>query len=971
MTRTQCVALLFVSILAGSCTTSAEPARAPARATESARPPRPLPPRPSAASGNEAAFFPETAYDPAIPTPDAHLRRALGSSIVHHADIVAYLRALASKSARIRVVPFGETHERRELVWAAIGTPDNIQKLENIRAELGALADPRALSASDEERIVRDAPAVAWLGYSIHGDETSGSDAAMAVAHHFVAGTSSDVTDVLANVVIVIDPCMNPDGRERILALVEQSAGRVPNLDADSMGKGRWPWGRGNHYLFDMNRDWVFGTQPETRARWAAIRSFSPQLLVDAHEMSAYDTFLFYPANDPFTPHFPAATRKWWSHYGADQAAAFDRYGWSYYTREWADSWAPIFTDCWASFLGATGILYEQARYIGQTTRLPTGRLATYREAVHRQAVSSVANVTTLARNKAEVLRDYVAAKRANLAADAPGNDRMFVLVRGDDPARDDAFVRMLLEQGVEIVRTDDELTARNVESVRRAREDERRFAKGALVISTRQPLSALVKAWLTFDPRYDTDSLNRERKELERKGRSKTYDVTTWSPAHALDVDAYWCDFADVRGERITAVPPREAGLIPLASADTPVYGWVVDGAQDGAVAFAAQALELGLQVQLCEEPFTTAERKLSRWSLLVRRTENEDGAEARVHDAAVTASVLAFATSTARSPDAGPDLGGGHFRLLARPRIALLSNTPVGTDSFGHAWHWIDFVLGLPCTILDAQSFGSYDLRRYNVLVLPEAWGDIGAILKANADALRTWVRGGGTLVASGSSAAALCDKDLDLTSVKLRQDALDDLAKYALSVKREREAGTKKVDEAALWNDAVVASSPTTSETKSTSSSGDDDAKKDAKKSADEEDPKRRDRYLRTFSPHGVILRGEVNADHWLSAGCGDELPVLIDGGNVFLSERPVRTVVRLAAAERLRLSGLLWPEARERFADSAYATVESSGAGQVILFATPPEFRGWFQGSARLFSNAIVYGPGAGASQPVEW
>src|SRR5262249_26134557 len=156
---------------------------------------------------------------------------------------------------------------------------------------------------------------------------------------------------------------------------------------------------------------------------------------------------------------------------------------------------------------------------------------------------------------------------------------------------------------------------------------------------------------WLTFDPRYDKDSLNRERTELERKNRSKSYDVTAWSPTHAFDVDGYWCSFADVHGTRVTELAPREFGLVPLKPSDTPVYGWVVDGAQDASVAFAAKAMELGLQVELCEEPFTAVGRKFSRWSLLVRRAENENGADERVHEAAVATHVLAFATPTARS--------------------------------------------------------------------------------------------------------------------------------------------------------------------------------------------------------------------------------------------------------------------------------------------------------------------------------
>jgi hypothetical protein len=1075
----------FVLALACSSTPEARPAAAGGDATSSAQAPAQSsarPPLPGAETGRTIRFgdsasgitpppiFEGTTYDPNVPNPDSLLRQPLGTFTAHHAEIVAAMRAMEAKSPRMKVVTFGRTHEGRELVYVIIASPENLKNIEQIRGDLAKLADPRELSSGDADRIVKSSPAVAWLGYSIHGDEMSGSDASLAVAYHFAAGTSADVVDLLKQVVIVIDPMLNPDGRERILSQLEQSAGYVPNLDSDSMNRGRWPYGRGNHYLFDMNRDWPFGTQPETRARWAAIESFHPQLLVDAHEMGALDTFLFYPATDPLTHYFPDATKKWWQVFGNDEGAAFDRHGWSYYTREWADSWYPGYSDSWGSFIGAIGILYEQARFLGQSTRRASGEIVTYRDAVQRQATGSLANVTTLAKNREAILADYLAAKRKNVAADTPGNDRMLVIVPGRNTDREAKFVRMLSGQGIEVFRADADFTGKKVETTLHGKQDEHAFPAGSLIVPARQPLSSMVKAYLEFDPRYDKESINRERKELERKQRSKVYDVTAWSPAHAFDLDAYWCDALDVQKTRVAELPAREKGVASLAKQGEPIYAWVVDGVDDASVVFAAQAMELGLQVEIGDEAFTLYDgqatkgadgkpshiapepapsadakanpadsnapardssappansnapsrdsnapkrdastgRRFSRGSVIVRRHENGADAAEKVAKAADISGAHVFATGTARSHDEGPDLGGQHFRLLARPRVAVLSNAPVGTDAFGHVWHMLDVHLGLPCALLDAQQLGNYDLRRYNVIVLPE--GEVAGVLKENVDGLRTWVKSGGTLVAMGASAEALAQKDLKLSAVKMRDDALEDLEKLALSVKRERDAGKRPVDEAELWGDgkpsekgdkgaekpsakpgekpssekpgagekpaagekekATEAEKPS-AEAKKEAASHDKEKEGDKEKSDEDSDKKRRERWLRTFSPRGVILRGEVNTDSWLAVGCNDELPVYMEGSAVFESELPVHTAVRFAASDRLRLSGLLWPEARERLADSAYATVESAGAGQVILFASPPAFRDWFKGSERLLMNAVVYGPGAGASQPVGW
>jgi len=949
-------------------------------------------------------IFPGTMYDPAVPAPDTLLRQPLGTFTAHHGEILAALRAMEAKCSRMRTFPIGRTHEGRELVVVAIASPENLRRLDAIRADLGKLADPRDLDAAEADRIVASSPVIAWLGYSIHGDETSGSDASLAVAYQLAAGTSPDVTDLLKDVVVVVDPCLNPDGRERILSQFEQGAGYVPNLDLDTMGRGRWPYGRGNHYLFDMNRDWMWGTQPETRARWAAILSFHPQLLVDAHEMGALDTFLFYPATNPFTPYFPAATLKWWQRFGADTAEAFDRHGWSYYTREWADSWYPGYTDSWASFTGAIGILYEQARYGGQAVRRASGEIATYRDAVRHQAVASLANVQTLARNRREILGDYLAAHRANVAAETPGNGRMFVLVPGRNADREGRFVAMLDGQGIEVHRADEAFQGRNVVDAMTGAKGSRDFPAGCVLVYARQPQASMVKAWLEFDPRYDAESLNKERKELERKQSSRVYDVTGWSPAHAFDLDASWCDAVEVGKTALHSLPARPKGVVPTAKSGDPVYGWLVDGQDDGSVVFAARAMEAGLQLQLSDEPVTSGGRAFPRGSLLVRRTENGADVAEKVARAAEAAGVQAFAASTARSPDDRADLGGQHFRLLARPRVGIFANSPIDTDSFGHVWHLFDAEVGVPVTQVDVQQLGGYDLRRYNVLIVPDG-GDVGSILKEAGEELRTWVRSGGTLIACGGSATqAMTDKELKLSSVRMRPDALEDLEKYATSVQREREAGKKPVDEAALWgskpadagssgakapeskpspekSSEVKPAEQEPAEEKAAEKPKDekpkdekpkDEKPKDEKpKDEKKEDPKRRDQWLRTFSPRGVILRGEVNPDSWLTAGCSEELPVYFEGRGALLSELPVRTPVRLAASGRLRISGLLWSEAKERIADTAYCTVESAGDGQVILFASPPAFRGWFRGTARLLMNAAVYGPGAGARQPLGW
>lgn len=904
-------------------------------------------------------FFPGAEYDTAISSPAALLGHAVGARPATHTQVVECWRTWAAQSPRVKLEVYGHTHEGRELLTGVVTAPENHAQLDEILARISRLADPRGLNAADEQRILDTTPAIAWLGFSIHGDEMSGVDGGLALAHHLIAGRGADVTELLRNVVVVFDPMQNPDGRERFLAMLEQTAGATSVLDGEALSHGRWPRGRGNHYLFDMNRDWIAGIAPETRGRWKVVQRFHPQLFVDAHEMGRDDSYLFYPQADPINPHLPRKLVAWQTRYAADIAANFDRYGWSYYTREWADGWGPFYSDSWGSLNGATGILYEQARFNGQSVALASGEIATYGAAAHRQAIASWSNVRTLAANRREALVEFLAQRRFDCEGGAKAAQRHFVFRAGAHDSRARWLVTTLREQGVEV------RAARRAQLTGALARDGARTAQldvegDVYAIDTAQPQGALARAFLEFDTRYPLPDLERERRALETKGDSKIYDTTAWNFAHALDLEAWWSETAQF--EALPELPAAPAAGVVAAAVEAPVYGWIVDGADDSAVRFAAAALLDGLVLSIADESFESAGRAFARGSLLVRRHENTGDVAARVRSAAERAGARAFATTTARAPGAGHDLGGQHFQLLEKPRVALVSNAPVSIESFGSTWHALDRDLGLPVSLLDAQELGDYDLRRYNVLVVPSA-GGIGGLLDEARESLQAWVRAGGTLIALGNSAAALCKEDLGLSAVRRRIDVLEELEKLRFALERERASRRIVIDEQALWGDAAAAdAAPASAPPATDDTTENDDAKP---KSAADPDAAREERWRQRFAPQGVFLAAEVRTDSWLTVGAGEHLPVFFEGSNSLWAGEGVLSAVRLAPAARLRLSGLLWPEARERLADSCYLTREAFGDGQVILFASSPGFRGYQRATARLLANAVVFGPGAGA------
>lgn len=901
-----------------------------------------------------------------IPTPESVIGYAVGRTAVRYDDLVRYLHALADASEFATVTPYAQSHEGRTLYYLTITSADNHARLEAIKADNAKLADPRKFSGPQEaQRIIERLPAIAWLAYSIHGDELSSTDAAMQVAYQLVAGTDAATKTLRDELVIHIDPLQNPDGRERYLAQLQTLAGKVANPDYQAMQhSGLWAAGRGNHYLFDLNRDWLMQVHPETRGRAAAILSWNPQLVVDSHEMGGLDTYLFEPPREPFNVNLSQKNLVWRRRFSADQAAAFNRHGWSYYTQEWYEEWYPGYTNAWANLLGAIGILYEQASVNAALVKQATGQTLTYREAVHHHVVSSLANLESLAANRREILGDYLEDRQWAVSSDGPFSET-FLLPPSADRSKRARFVDVLRRQGIEFTTSDVPVEASEVIDIWGERTDAKTAPAGTLVVSSAQPHRRLLHAILGFDPHMADTFLAEERKELENRRSSRIYDITGWNLPMAYGLEAYWA-------KTIAPAPADQDGSQPSSHGkfnEEASYGYLIDGHDSDVYRALIVLLDHECKPRVGSKPFTFCGQRYLPGAVLLRRHENPPQLPQVLRGIADELNLDIRSVDTALS-DKGPDLGGRRFHLLHPLRVAIASQWPMATTSFGSTWFLLDHRLGLRASPINVQNLNSIDLRKYNVLVLPDVRRPkmLGGIL--DEDVLRKikrWVEAGGTLIAMGGAAAFLADEDRDLSSVRLKRDVLDQLPVYEEAVGREKQARDVSVDPDLVWG----AKAPTVEEEEPTEDEDEEQAEAKPKSDVDVEALKRTDEWHRLFRPRGSILAGSINPEHWLAFGLGDKLPVLVSGSFAYMSKHPVATPVRLVHEEDLRLSGLLWPEARQRWADSAYATVERVGNGQIILFASDPFFRGYFNGSGRLLLNAIVLGPGLGASQPIPW
>lgn len=911
-------------------------------------------------SDDTQPFYKNGRYDASIPVPTGTVPRDPGARPIRVHEIHVYFEKLAASTPRVRLFEYGRTYENRPLVYLVISSESNMAKLDQQKENMRKLANPVSPYGGDEiDNIIDNSPSVAWLAYSIHGDEISGADASVEVAYQLAAGIDDRTKMLRDSLFIVIDPSENPDGRERYLTMLQSHYSYVPSTDAQSLQhSGFWPWGRGNHYLFDLNRDWILLENVETQGKVAAILEWNPQMLVDAHEMGANSSFLFNPPREPLNKNIPDTIKGWWNKFSKESADAFDEYGWNYYTKEWHEEWYPGYGSAWALYIGAVGLLYEQSGTDGLPTRQRGGYILTYREAVHHQFVISIANLATTATNRRALLKSFYQIKVDAIEAGKKESPKRFILPSKPYPSRADHLARTLLGLGVRVERVTADGKANSAQNIRGKKVSNVPIPAGSYIVSLDQPLRPLIKAMLEFDPHMTKKFLDEERREQEKFGNSRLYEFSAWSLPLAYDIGALWTDGKINASTEIISEVPRTSGRVENKEAR---YGWVIDYTSDKAPIAALRLLSKGYKVQASTKPFTTDGKRFAAGSLVIRKKYNDLSVKNYLSEISDELGITVSGVRSALVQD-GSDLGADSFVGLELPRVGLFGGPGVSFTSYGSLWHQLDQELKIKHSLLNLSNLGGLDLDRYNVLVIPSIWmgrtGMKNLIGKSGLSSLKNWVKAGGTLICVGRAANWAADSTDGISSVRIKRDALDKLDEYEADNAYELFQSRPWVDTNQIWH------------YKTPSSDNDDEKNSDSKKN--KEKLEREDRRTHSlFHPRGVIFDVLLDNEHWLAYGCGERVPAGLYTSNAFMSKSPVQTVGRIAGAEECRLSGLLWPEARERWANTAYVTRESSGRGQIILFAGDPDFRAYWKGTARLFTNALTLGPGFGTRVSVGW
>jgi hypothetical protein len=827
-----------------------------------------------------------------------------GERITLHHEVVRYLERLAETSDRVRIVRQGATWEGRELIVAIVTSPENHARLDEIQAAAGRLGDPRRTTPGEADRIIEGQPVILWYGGSIHGFELSGAEGLLKMLERLTTADDPATLEVLENAVVLIDPILNPDGRDAFASLNHNNIGREPNPSRDDWANDFTSWEslkfRTGHYYFDTNRDWFAQTQRETRARAPTIVAWRPQVVVDMHEMSSDVEFYFDPGTDPYAPYFPPLSRRWFDIFSRAYAAAFDSAGFEYMTRERFDYFYPGYTTAFGDYQGAVGMLYEQGSSRGLAITRFDESVRTLSDALEQHYVAAWTAARTAVENRTKLLREYYDALRADIADGRRGVRRYLIAPEGD-PLHRAELVNLLMRNGVEVDVLSERVRLRDVRDRAGASVGAMEFPAGTYVIEAAQPHNRLVRMLLEPDVPTPEDFLREARARVDRGERPRFYDITAWSLPLLFNLAGYsTSDGRALPAERLTAPVEAETEF----PASRPAYAYLIDGSRAAAASAAYHLRKDGYRVAVIRKPTRIEGRDYASGTVIVRIGQNDESVHDAVRAVAERFGLAVYGVDTGLAEPGYPVLGSGDDVTSVREaEIAILAEDPIQAYSFGWAWYTLDRQYEIPVTVLRVGRVADRPLDRYNVLILPSAGAEALAkrLGEDGVERIVRWVKDGGTLVAIGGA--------VDFAREKLELIGLRS------------------------WYDT--------------------DEGKDAQKLS---------------VPGAILRVELDPQHWLTAGYAGAELPVLVYSNRIYLMpEGPPsarkRLVGRYADRGSLKIAGHAWDESLDRLAGAVFAYEERVGRGRVIAFAEDVNFRGYWRGADRLFLNAVVLGPSA--------
>ncbi|RXG29023.1 M14 family metallopeptidase [Leeuwenhoekiella marinoflava] len=664
-------------------------------------------------------LFTTLSFSQSLQSPEEFLGYKIGTEFSRHADVVSYFEYVAANSDWVTYQEYGKTNERRSLTYAIVTNPENQANIETIRTN-------QLKNAGIEDGSANPDKAIVWLSYNVHGNEASSTEASMLTLYELITTRK----EWLQNTVVIIDPCINPDGRDRYTNWYNKVKATPYDTNPDAAEHNEpWPGGRANHYLFDLNRDWAWATQKETRQRLKVYNSWLPHIHVDFHEQGINNPYYFAPAAEPYHQIITPFQFQFQKEIGTNHAKYFDQNGWLFFTREVFDLLYPSYGDTYPTYTGSIGMTYEQAGggRAGLGIKKADGTILTLVDRVAHHFTTGISTVEMAANNV-----DRLNSEFKKYYSNSDVSYKNFTLTGESDHLA--ALAELLDTHSIEYSFA---LSGTTSGYKYTSKKQGKMSYDQALVVSTDQPKGKLVH--VLFEPEAALST-------------PLTYDITAWSLPYAYGLEAVASTKAN-----------SETTTVPLASERNTMSknaaGYISKWNSMEDAKFLSALLQANIKVRFSEKAFTNSGIDYPNGSLIITRSDNnstEFDSELITIANQFKRKLTAVQTSFA---SAGPDFGSSSVKLINKAKIAVLSGEQTSSLSYGATWHFFEQQLKYPVTSILAEDLSRVNLTDYDVLVLPSGRYRFD---EGSLDLLKSWVRGGGNLIAIDNALKAFSDKD-----------------------------------------------------------------------------------------------------------------------------------------------------------------------------------------------------------------
>ncbi len=697
-----------------------------------------------------------TLFGQKLMSPKEFMGYERGEQFTPHNSLVDYYRHAAANSNLMQLKEYGKTNQGRPLLYAILSSKENLQNLENIR-----LNNLRRTGMIDGQPDNSNPVTIVWISMNVHGNEPASSETAPQLLYELINPNRVDTKEWLKNTVVIIDPCVNPDGNHRYTHWYNNVTDKVPNSNPEAREhREPWPGGRVNHYYFDLNRDWAWCTQIESQQRLAVFKEWMPQVVPDFHEMGYNSPYYFAPAAQPYHKYITPFQRDFQVEIGKNHAKYFDKEGWLYFSKEVFDLLYPSYGDTYPTYNGAVGMTYEQGGIgAGRAMQTESGVILTLKDRVAHHLTTGLSTVEISSKNAKRLVDNFTDFYK-NSSSNPPGALKSFI-VKGTNPRpKLKAFCTLLDRHKIKYgrIKGSKSVTAYDYAT---GKDTPLSINESDVVISAYQPLALLTQILLEPEPEIVDSS---------------TYDITAWSLPHAFGLETY------ATKERIDPTQPFDYTTFPVSiKNEIKAYAYLADWKSLNNARFATVLLNRGFKIRAASSPIEVEGKKFERGTLMILRGDNptmSDRFDKEITSVALQNDQEIAAISTG-FVDKGYDFGSGKYDLLIKPTVALIFDDDVDNNSYGQMWYYFEQDLNTPITQIKLTDFARISLSRFNVIAMTD--GNYSNLDSSKAEKLRQWVADGGRLILIGDAVGAFEEKkgfDITKYAVKKDKEAADDI-------------------------------------------------------------------------------------------------------------------------------------------------------------------------------------------------